>query len=220
MKKIDIDKWERKSHYRWFSAFARPTLAMDIKLDVTHILKVAKEHHISTFAVIMYVFSEALNHNRAFRLREYHDNVVEIDHANVAYTIMVNEDTFVNCRARTNLGFKQYVEDFYNNKKKYENSNFVQEEYNDVEIIDDIYCSCTPWINFLSVEQPIPDNNKESRSIPRLAWGAYYVENDKTYITLNITANHALVDGLDFAKVVKEMEAMFLNPTFLEDVYR
>lgn len=220
MKKIDIESWERKSHYRWFSSFARPTLAMDIKLDVTNILKEAKAKHVSTFASIMYVFSEALNHNRGFRLREFHGDVVEIEHANVAYTIMVNENTFVNCRARTGLGFQTYADDFYANKKKYENSNYVQEEYNNVEIIDDIYCSCTPWINFLSVEQPIPDNNHESRSIPRLAWGAYYQEGEKTYITLNITANHALVDGIDFAKVVKEIEAMFASPTFLEGYLR
>ena len=36
------------------------------------------------------------------------DEIIEIDKANVAYTIMVNESTFVNCRAKTSFGFEVF----------------------------------------------------------------------------------------------------------------
>ena len=41
MKKIDISTWERKSHYEWFSSFADPSIAFDVKMDIT-LLKIRR----------------------------------------------------------------------------------------------------------------------------------------------------------------------------------
>lgn len=211
MKKIDLNTWERKSHYEWFSSFADPSLAIDTKIDVTKLIGYCKENKLSSFAVIMYVISECINANKAFRLRVLNDEIIEIDKANVAYTIMVNESTFVNCRAKTSFGFESYMDDVKENQIKYTNSNYIQEEYNDLTIVDDIYCSCVPWLNFLSIRQPIPDKISESKCIPRICWGKYYEENNKLYMTLNITASHALVDGIEFCHVIEAIQNAFNN---------
>lgn len=211
MKKIDLSTWERKSHYAWFSQFSNPSIALDVKMNITNVLDFCKKKGVSSYAVIMYVICKCINENRAFRLRVLNDEVVEIDAANVAYTIMVNDSCFVNCRADMKNGYEAYAKDVAENQRKYSNSNFVQEEYNSTAIIDDIYCSCIPWVNFASVKQPIPDKIPESKSIPRACWGKYYVEGQSTYMTLNITANHALVDGLDVANVFNAIQNSFDN---------
>lgn len=211
MKKIDLETWERKSHYLWFSQFADPSIAFDAKMNITHVLDFCKIHGISSYAVIMFIICESINENRAFRLRIQNGEVVEIESANVAYTIMVNDSCFVNCRAILKKGFDSYISDIKENQRIYNNSNYVQKEYNNISIIDDIYCSCIPWLNFLSVKQPIPDQNAESKSIPRACWGKYYSEGNYTYMTLNITANHALVDGIDIASVFNRVQYLFDN---------
>ena len=211
MKKIDLSTWERKSHYAWFSQFSNPSIALDVKMNITNVLDFCKKKGVSSYAVIMYVICKCINENRAFRLRVLNDEVVEIDAANVAYTIMVNDSCFVNCRADMKNGYEEYAKDVAENQRKYSNSNFVQEEYNSTAIIDDIYCSCIPWVNFASVKQPIPDKIPESKSIPRACWGKYYVEGQSTYMTLNINANHALVDGLDVANVFNAIQNSFDN---------
>lgn len=212
MKKIDIDNWERKSHYNWFSSFADPTMALDVKMDITALLEFCKRRKVSSFAAVMYIACDALNKDEAFRLRVSDGEVVCIDYANVAYTIMVNDRYFVNCRARMNEGFKTFLDDVEANRKKFNGSNFVQQQYNNVSVIDDIYCSCLPWINFTSVKQPIPDNSDESKSIPRICWGKYFTEGERTYLTLNITANHALVDGINFGSVFDRIQEVFDDP--------
>lgn len=209
MKKIDISSWERKSHYEWFSSFADPSIAFDVKMDITKLLKYCKEKELSSFAVIMYVICKCMNENRAFRLRVLDGEVIEIDYANVAYTIMVNDSCFVNCRAKLSDGFGTYMKDVKENQIKYTNSNFIQKEYNSTAIVDDIYCSCIPWLNFTSVRQPIPDRLPESNSIPRACWGRYYTEGASTFMTLNITANHALADGLDISRVFACIQKSF-----------
>lgn len=211
MKKIDLTTWERKSHYAWFSQFADPSVALDVKMNITNVLEFCKKKSVSSYATIMYIVCKCMNENNAFRLRILNDEVVEIDSANVAYTIMVNDSCFVNCRADLKKGFEIYLNDVIENQKKYTNSNYIQEEYNSTAIIDDIYCSCIPWINFMSVKQPIPDKISESKSIPRACWGKYYTDGDSTYMTLNITANHALVDGIDIARVFNNIQDSFDN---------
>ena len=212
MKKIDVASWDRKSHYEWFSAFADPSVAFDVKMDITELLAWCKSRGVSSFAALMYIVTESINGEEAFRLRVLGEDVVLVDYANVAYTIMVNEDTFVNCRARLNRGFRAYCEDVEANRVKFSDSNYVQDEYNDVSVVNDIYCSCVPWLNFTSVRQPVPDHIPESRSIPRACWGKYVKEGDRTYVTLNITASHALVDGLNMSRVFSAIQAGFDDP--------
>lgn len=218
MKKIDLETWERKSHYKWFSSFADPSISLDVKMDVTKIVGFCKKKKISSYAIIMYAICKCINDNKAFRLRVLNDEIIEIDKANVAYTIMVNDSCFVNCRASLQKDFKVYMNDVKNNQIKYTNSNYVQEEYNTVAIVDDIYCSCLPWLNFLSVKQPMPDKIPESKSIPRACWGKYYTEGDSVFMTLNITANHALVDGLDMANVFNSIQRVFDNIEQIVDI--
>lgn len=218
MKTIDLESWERKSHYTWFSSFADPSLSMDVRMNITNLLRYCKEKRVSSFAAIMYILCRELNRSRAFRLRVLGGQIVEIEYANVAYTVMVNESCFVNCRARTHLGFSAFVRDVNGNREKYVGSNYVQQEYNDVSVVDDIYCSCVPWVDFTGLRQPVPDHIPESKSIPRVCWGKYVSQGEEMFMTLNITANHALVDGVDFANVLRAVQSDFDAPeTVLND---
>ena len=211
MKKIDLSTWERQSHFAWFSQFANPSIAFDVKMDITRVLDYCKNKGLSSYSIIMYVICKCINENKAMRLRTLGDDVVEIDCANVAYTIMVNDYCFVNCRARLTEGFEVYLKDIKENKTRYTNSSYIQKEYNSIAIIDDIYCSCIPWINFMSIKQPVPDKIPESKSIPRACWGQYYNEGESIKMTLNITANHALADGKDLSDVFNNIQYSFNN---------
>jgi chloramphenicol O-acetyltransferase type A len=209
MRKIDLNTWERKSHYTWFSSFADPSISVDVKMNVSNVLNYCKENQMSSYAIIMYVICKCLNQNKAFRLRVLNDEIIEIDKANVAYTIMVNDSCFVNCRANLKADFATYMQSVKDNQIKYTNSNYIQEEYNTIAIVDDIYCSCVPWLNFQSIKQPMPDKIPESKSIPRACWGKYYSEGDSMYMTLNLTANHALVDGIDLSNAIISIQNAF-----------
>lgn len=216
-KKIDVETWERKSHFRWFSSFADPTAAVNVKTDVTGVLEYCRRNNVSSFAVIMYVICECMNAEKAFRYRILGGEPVEIPYANVGYTVLVNDSYFVNCHARTHSGFETYLSDVKGNKEKFVNNGCVQQTFNDVAVINDIYCSCVPWIAFESVTQPIPDKDAENRAIPRACWCKYYTENGRTFTTLNITADHSLVDGYDISKVFIAIQKAFDNiEDFLE----
>ena len=212
MKKIDIGTWTRRSHYEWFSSFADPTLAMNVRMDVTNLLDYCKRENVSSFAAIMYIVCRCANYNRAFRLRICGDDVVEIDYANVAYTVMTAENEFINCRAPMASGFKVYCDEVEANRLRALSKRCVQKQFNNTSIIDDIYCSCVPWVDFQSVVQPIPDKSADNKSIPRICWGKYCKQNDKVFMTLNITASHALVDGYNMSCLFNSIQQVFDKP--------
>lgn len=217
MKVKNLEKWERKSHYEWFSSFANPSLSFDVKMNITKVLSFCKKRDISSFAVIMYVICDCINKNKAMRLRILNSQVVEIERANIAYTAMPKDSTmqeescFVNCRVSTKNGFDAYLDELKNNKEKYNVCNYIQDKFNNTAVIDDIYCSCIPWLNFMSVKQPIPDESPENKSIPRACWGKYYKEGNSVFMTLNITANHALINGMDLSNVFNDIQNTFDN---------
>jgi len=55
-----------------------------------------------------------------------------------------------------------------------------------------MFFSCVPWVAFSQVIQPVPipaDSN------PRIVFGKFFPEGEKTVMPLAIQCNHALVDG-------------------------
>lgn len=212
MKEIDVSTWERKSHYEWFSGFANPTFSMNVRLDLTAFLAFCKKQGLSSYAALMYAVCAALNGEKAFRYRVLGGKVYEIERANVAYTLSVRDEYFVNSHSKTDTDLASFCRGVRERADALRNSTYVQEEFNDTTVVDEIYCSCVPWIDFLSVVQPIPDNLPESSCIPRAAWGKYVKKGRRTYTTFNLTASHALVDGKDMSGALLRLQRMLDNP--------
>lgn len=212
MKEIDVTNWNRNSHYEWFSAFANPCFKLSVRMDVTNLVLFCKENVLSLFATTVYCICKCANAIQPFRYRIMNKKVVEIDRANVAYTIPVG-DGFINARADTSVPLLAFCETMKENKLNA--AGYIQKSYNNTAIVDDIYCSCVPWIDFVSAAEPIPDNLPESNCIPRVCWGKIVDESYRKKMTLNITASHALMDGRDMSQLFLDIQNCFDNPKCL-----
>ena len=213
MKEIDIATWARKSHYEWFSKFSNPCFGICVRMDVTKIVLFCKEHNISFYGAVIYAVSKSLNNIRPFRYRILNERVVEISRANAAYTVAAN-DGFVNTRTQTDIDLLYFCSEVRKAHMILKNAS-MSKSFNDTTVIDDFYFSCTPWIDFLSITEPIPENMPENNSIPRICWGRYVQENDKLMMSMNITVSHALVDGKDVADAFLTIQRLFDMPETL-----
>ncbi len=212
MREIDLKTWERKSHYQWFSSFSDPSYGMNVRLDVTRLLAFCKEQNTSSFATIAYAIGRALGSIQAFRYRILEGKIWELDRANLSYTVSVRDEYFVNNRTNSALEYHEFCRQVRQDIDALNAEKPIQEIFNNTSIVDDIYLSCCPWIDFLSITQPMPDNMPESSSIPRVCWGKYTENNGKTEACFNITVNHALVDGKDLAEAFLKMQELFHEP--------
>ena len=217
MRVIDVSSWDRRSHFEWFGQFANPCFALGKTMEVGKTLAFCRERGLSSFATIMYASCRVLNSIECFRYRLLGGKVVEVPYGNAAYTSAINERLFRNCRANSQLG----LEDFCEQVRQLSDDRIQEEEkddkdkgesFNNVAIVDDIYFSCVPWMDFDYVILPIPDMSDENKSIPRVTWGKYVREGERAHMTLDITANHALVDGRDMALAFEMLQELLDNP--------
>lgn len=212
MKELNLDFWERKETYEWFSKFSNPCYSINMRMDVTDIATFCKRNGKRLFIAICYAVVSVLNNIEGFRYRIQNKKVYDIEKGNICYTVATKNGSFVNCRSYVKDNFDEFHSATDKDIKKAESDERnVEGEYNNVSIVSDYYLSYVPWIDFVSCTQPVPDNLPESNSIPRICWGKYSDENGRKKLTMNITANHALADGRDLSEAFNKIQEAFAD---------
>lgn len=206
MKEIDINNWERLKNYEWFKKFSNSTYGMNVKMDVTKLVKHVKDNKESFFIDLLFIVLKGLNSVAEMRIRLINNEPVIYDDINPAFTVMTRANTYKNVRFNNCKDFKEFyriAHECIENAKK--DTDVSKDEYNPENCYNEYYITCTPWVNFESVTHPIPDD-KASQCVPRICWGKY-TENDGRYeLTLNITVSHMFVDGLPLANVFNNIQ--------------
>ncbi len=187
---IDMQSYPRRSHYEFFRHMAYPYVGLTANVDVTRLLKAARERSGSTFLACLYVLSHAANGVPELRQRIVGEDIVEFDHCCTAHTVALPDHTFCNCKTDDRMSFERFLAEgkrLQEQAKQHHGFVGTQEDETDL-----IFVSCVPWVSFTQVIQPAPipaDCN------PRIVLGKYIQEGERTLMPLSIQANHALVDG-------------------------
>ena len=195
MREIDINNWERYRNFEFFKNFSNTTYGMNVRMDVTKLVKHAKENNESFFIDLLYIVLKGLNSVDEMKMRLVNDKPVIYDDINPAFTVMTRTGTYENVRFKNSHDFK----DFYEIAHKYieaakEQVSIKKDDYNPKDCYDEYYITCAPWVDYTHISHPIPDD-KGSQSIPRICWGKYSCNDNRYALTLNITVSHMFVDG-------------------------
>ena len=211
MKEIDIKKWNRAKTYEWFKTFSNSTYSMNVKMDVTKLLKHTKENKESFFIDLLYIVLKALNSIDEMRMRLIDGKPVIYDDINPAFTVMTELGTFENVRYKNCKDFKTFYkiseENIENAKKE---SEIKKENYNPQDCYNEYYITCVPWVDFTQFTHPIPDDSS-SQCIPRICWGKYIKKDEKYELTLNITVSHIFVDGYPLSRAFNLIQELLDN---------
>ena len=195
MKYIDPKTYPRSSHYAHFHNMAYPYVGITANVDVTGLLAAARAQHGSTFLACLYAAANAANSVPELRQRIAGERIIEFDHCDTGHTVALPDGTFTNCQTDCRMTFPEFL--VYGREKQEEakkRHGFVGTDDDETDLI---FVSCIPWISFTQVIQPTPipaDSN------PRIVFGKYFREGEKTKMPLSIQCNHALVDGWHLAQ--------------------
>jgi len=204
MKKyIDMETYPRKSHFAYFGSLAYPYVGFTANVDVTNPIRFAKEKGGSSFLAILYVAVKTANTIPELRQRIVDGKIVEFDYCNVGYTVAMPDKTFCNCYTESRMSIEEFFVDAKARQQEaMKNPGFVNPDEDETGLI---FASCIPWLAFTQCIQPAPipaDSN------PRIVFGKYIKEGDRTLMPLHIQCNHALVDGYhlsEFYRIFQEM---------------
>lgn len=198
---IDINSWNRKEHFEFFSAFDEPFFGITTPINCTIAMKRAKEIEIPFFVYYLHKTLEAINKVENFRLRIENKKVYLYNEIDASATIMREDKTF-------GFSFMKFHEDINEfNKMAQKEIERIQStigvftrEYPE----NIIHFSAVPWINFTSLTHS--RNFKIEDSCPKISFGKVVEENGQKIMSLAVLAHHGLVDGYHMGLFVEEFQ--------------
>ncbi len=196
MKEININEWERKSHYEFFSRMDYPHFNICFDISITGFLAYTKAKDLSFYYSMIYLATLSANQIEAFRYRKRNDKIVLHEKIHPSFTDMNRGEELFRI---VTVPFEENLENFVLNAKE---KSISQKEYfiqNDFSGRDDfIYITSIPWISFTHISHTIsPDRND---SVPRISWGRYYNSGKEVMLPFSVQVNHCFADGIHVGK--------------------
>ena len=75
---------------------------------------------------------------------------------------------------------------------------------------DRIHFTTLPWLAFTSFSHA--RNWRREDSIPKIAFGKFVTENERTVLPFSVEVHHALMDGLHVGRYIARLEEMLADP--------
>jgi len=199
--KIDLESWNRKDHFEFFSQFEEPFHGITVNVDCTQTYTECKNSEDSFFLKYLHRSLTAANTIRAFRLRILDNQVYEYEKINASPTIMREDGSF---------GFS-YM-DYYSNFEKFQayaktviaNIRKSNGLFPAVSGEGVIHYSSLPWLKFTALSHArsytFPD------SAPKISFGKMTRKNGRCLMPMSVHTHHGLVDGHDVGLYVAKLE--------------
>ena len=205
MKLIDINTWNRKEHYEFFSKMDSPYFGIVAEVDCTKAYAIAKTKKRSFFAHYFHKSMQAINCVEAFKYRIIDESVYVFDIIHAGTTIARADGTF-------GFIYVPFSEDFdiFNSALESEilavqNSTGLRLNNDDLKK-DLIRHSTLPWINFSAVLHPTSFKNKES--VPKIVFGKYVEKEGKKMMPVSVEGHHGLLDGYHIALYLEAFQKL------------
>lgn len=202
MKKlIDLDNWNRKEHFLFFSKFEEPFFGVTVKVDCTTAYKKAKERGISFFLYYLYRALKAANEVENFRYRIIENKPYDFETVNASPTINRPDGTF-------GFAYMDYFEDekqFYKKAlQEIENVKSTNSLLPAVSSENVIHFSAIPWLDFTSISHARSFSHPDS--CPKISFGKMTENNGEKEMPVSIHGNHALMDGYHVGLFVEKFQ--------------
>lgn len=203
---IDIDLWNRREHFLFFSAFTEPFYGIVAEVDVSVAYRHCRDGQKSFFLWYLHRSLLAVNTLEPFRLRIGDGSVVEYDAIHASATISREDGTF-------GFSFINFDQDF---------DAFSAHAHAEITRIrsctdllppvngqDAVHYSSLPWIRFTSLSHA--RHYTSGDSAPKISFGRVIEENGRFLMPCSVHVHHALVDGKDVGDYFRVFQELLDN---------
>lgn len=192
--RIDLATWPRADLFRFFREFERPHYAVTSRLDVTRLMHQTKSSGLSAHRACLYAIGTGVHAVPELRQRFRDDEVRQYDQVLLSITVPTKNGSF---------GFAEFP--FFPDFARFDASTAEAIDLasraeglgtadNDRE--DVIYMSCTPWLDYTALSNPIRNSDD---CVPRICWGKFNETASGWDMAMTLEVHHAVVDGVHIA---------------------
>lgn len=206
MKKIDMNTWDRKEIYDFFSKVSHPFYMVSFVTDVTELKAFTMRHACSFYYALIFLCGKAMSRVENFRYICQGEDVYVIDERKPSFTdrkagselfhivtVPLDEDILSFCQSAKEASRRQ--------------DSFIDITQESFQLA---YFSCFPTLRLtaLTNEFDVLAPDFSSDSIPRIAWGKYSEHNGRLELTISVEVNHRFIDGIHIEKFASCLERM------------
>ena len=197
---IDWESYPRKAHFEYFNAMADPYAGVTVEVEIGPFLAACRERELPFFLSFLYCAGRAANAVPQLRQRIVEDRPVEFDRCDTSHTVMRDDGAYTYCRLDCMQPFRDYLPAALALQEEAK----VQGGLDDgEEALSLLFVSTLPWLRYTDIRQPVPS---PADSNPRITWGRYVTEGERTVMPVTLLVNHALVDGAHMAAFYDALE--------------
>ncbi|MEN3326025.1 MAG: chloramphenicol O-acetyltransferase type [Acidobacteriota bacterium] len=205
---LDLATWPRREVFEFYRNFDKPYFNICTRLDVTNLLKELRSRPGISVALTYHYFAlRAANETEQFRYRLRDGKVLVHDVINGGTTLMLPNETFTLVYFDYAKTFGEFIgpaQRAVEETKK--DATFSPRHEDDARI----HCTTLPWISFTSFSHA--RNWRREDSVPKISFGKFTRESDRTFMPFSVEVHHALVDGLHVGRYVARIEEMLAQP--------
>ncbi|MBX7263661.1 MAG: chloramphenicol acetyltransferase [Chitinophagaceae bacterium] len=198
---INIDNWNRKEHFLFFSKFEEPFFGVTIKVDCTIAYQRAKEKGISFFLYYLFRALKAANEVENFRYRIIENQPYDFATVNASPTINRPDGTFGFAYMNYFEDEKQFYEKALQEIENVKNTNSLLPAVSGENVI---HFSSIPWLDFTSISHARSFSYPDS--CPKISFGKMIETNNVKEMPVSIHVHHALMDGYHVGLFVEKFQ--------------
>lgn len=203
-KKIDMEKWDRKENYEWFTTKNRCKINMTMNVDVTNLVKIIKQNKLRCYPTFTYIASMVINKHDEFKMNyDESGNLGVYDIIHPRYPIFHESDEKISILwTEYSEDFKVFYSSFISDIEKYgEKPSMAAKGKFPPNCFD---MSSLPWSSFTSFD--CPPTHDVVWLPPFVMVGRFFESNDKMLLPVSISVHHATCDGYHVSRFFSEFQ--------------
>ena len=207
-KYIDLSNPHRKKHFDFFRNMDQPHFNICANVEIGGFLDFIKNGDYPFTPTMVYFIAKVANEIPEFRWRIRDDKILEHEAVHPSFTVNTEEaDVFSFCTVDYYAQFSRFLKNTLKVMEEMLNNPSMEDE---VGRDDYLFLSAIPWVSFTSFSHAM--HYTPADSVPRITWGKYFKEGEKTLMPLSVQAHHAVVDGRHTGKYFELFQKYMNNP--------
>jgi chloramphenicol O-acetyltransferase type A len=213
---LDVANWARRDVFEFFRVFDKPYFNVCTQLDVTNLVALLKRlsedkstvTKINVSMAYHYFALRIANEMEPFHYRLRDGKVLVHDVINGGTTVLLPNEAFTLAYFDYDRDFTRFIDGAMRAVDEIRSGDGAFRPRHD----DDarIHFTVLPWIAFTSFSHA--RNWRREDSVPKIAFGKFVQDSQRTLMPFSVEVHHALMDGLHVGRYLNRMADALSHP--------
>lgn len=206
---LDISTWGRRDLFEFFRTYENPYFNICGQLDVSKLLDLLQSKPgVSPTLTYHYLALRVANEIEPFKYRLRDDQILVHDVIHGGTTVLLPNESFTFAYFDYQIEFDKFIQDAQASVAAVKRGDTPFEP---LDGDDRIHFTVLPWVSFTSFAHA--RNKTRAVSVPKIAFGKFIRNNERTYLPTSVEVHHAMMDGLHVGRFFNRMEEILAEPS-------